>query len=323
MVTGGHNVRAALMLGVLALASACAPEPEPLLRVGTNVWPGYEPLYLARDLGYLEGSPVRLVEYASATDVVRSFLNHAIEAAALTLDEALLLVDLGQEPRVVLVMDFSHGADVILGSAGMRRLTDLKGRRIGVESGALGAYVLTRALQQGGMSLSEVSVVPMPVSEHEQAFLQHEVDAVVTFEPVRTRLLKRGAVRLFDSSEIPGEIVDVLVVRRDILERQPGAVQRLRRDWFRARAWFTAQPDDAAERMARNEGISAPEFLAAVQLLRIPDLRENQRLLAGPRAGLYEPLRRLEGVMQAQKLLAGKHNPDSLLEAGLPDASAP
>ncbi|MDO9372116.1 MAG: ABC transporter substrate-binding protein [Gammaproteobacteria bacterium] len=323
MVTGGHIVRVALMLGVLALAPACAPEPEPPLRVGTNVWPGYEPLYLARDLGYLEGSPVRLVEYASATDVVRAFLNHAIEAAALTLDEALLLADLGQEPRVVLVMDFSHGADVILGHADTQRLTDLKGRRIGVESGALGAYVLTRALQQSRMSLGEVSVVPMPISEHERAFLQHEVDAVVTFEPVRTRLLKRGAVRLFDSSEIPGEIVDVLVVRRDILERQPEVVKRLLRDWFRALAYLTAHPDDVAGRMAPREGISAAEFLAALQLLRIPDLSENRRLLAGPQAGLYEPLRRLEGVMQAQRLLARKNNPDRLLDNGLLDESAP
>lgn len=314
-----------LVIGVLALIMAgCTPQPPPPLRIGTNVWPGYEPLYLARDLGYLDGSPVQLVEYDSATDVVRAFLNHAIEAAALTLDEALLLADLGREPRVVLVMDFSHGADVILGHADMQRLTDLKGRRIGVESGALGAYVLTRALQQGGMSLGEVSVVPMPVSEHEHAFLRREVDAVVTFEPVRTRLLKHGAARLFDSREIAGEIVDVLVVRRDYLEREPGVVKRLLRDWFRALAYLEAQPDDAAERMARREGVSAAEFLAALQLLRIPGQRENRRLLAGPQAGLHEPLRRLEGVMRAQQLLAGK-NPSakSLLDAGLLDEGAP
>lgn len=322
-MTTGRQIRWALIIGVLALTPACTPEPEPPLRVGTNVWPGYEPLYLARDLGYLEGSPARLVEYGSATDVARAFRNHAIEAAALTLDEVLQLADLGQEPRIVLAMDISHGADVILGHAGLQRLADLKGRRIGLESGALGAYMLTRALQLNTMKLEDVNVVPMPLSEQERAFFQYEVDAVVTFEPVRTRLLKRGAVRLFDSREIPGEIVDVLVVRRDVLERQPAAVQRLLRDWFRALAYLTAQPDDAMRRMAPREGISAAELRAALKLLHIPDLRENRRLLEGPQAGLYEPLRRLESVMRAQKLLAGKNNPGRLLAAGLLGESAP
>ena len=54
----------AVVLIVLLACVGCTPDPEPILRVGTNVWPGYEPLYLARDLGYLDES-IRLVEYSS------------------------------------------------------------------------------------------------------------------------------------------------------------------------------------------------------------------------------------------------------------------
>ncbi len=323
MKTGKYIGRVALIICTLVLTAACTPEPPPPLRVGTNVWPGYEPLYLARDLGYLGGSPAHLVEYGSATDVARAFSNKAIEVAALTLDEALLLISSGQDLRVVLVTDISHGADVLLGRAGMQRLADLKGRRIGVENTALGAYLLTRALQLNGMSLGQVSAVPMSVDEHERAFLENKVDAVVTFDPVRTRLLSRGAVQLFDSSQIPGEVVDVLVVRRDVLEQQPAAVKRLLHDWFRALAYLKANPNDAAERMARREGLSTPEFLAAWQLLQVPDLSENRRLLAGPQAALHEPLRRLESVMREQKLLTGKTATGALLDGGLLDGDAP
>ena len=323
MATGRHVGSVALIIGVLVLVVGCTPEsPPPLLRVGTSVWPGYEPLYLARELGYLEGSSIRLVEHDSATDVIRAFRNHAIEAAALTLDEVLLLTDSGQHPRVVLVMDISHGADVILGHAGIRRITDLKGRRVGVENTATGAYMLTRALQRNGMELDQITLVPMPSYEHERAFLNNTVDAVVTFEPTRTRLLKQGAVRLFDSSEIAGEIVDVLVVRHDILQRQPEAVERLLRDWFRALAYLAAEPQDAAARMAAREGLTPHEFLAALQLLRIPTLSENRGLLAGPQAGLRAPLRRLESVMQAKKLLVGNADHGSLLEGGLLEGGA-
>ena len=63
---------------------------SPIL-LGTNVWPGYEPLYLARSLGYWDDSSVKLVEYSSASQVIRAFRNDAIHIAALTLDEVLLL----------------------------------------------------------------------------------------------------------------------------------------------------------------------------------------------------------------------------------------
>lgn len=305
-----------LVIGMLALIMAgCTPQPPPPLRVGTNIWPGYGPLYLARDLGYFEGGPVRLVEYASTTEVIRAFRNHAIEAAAVTLDEALLLVDSGQQPRVVLVMDISNGADVILGRAGMQSLADLKGRRVGVENGALGAYVLTRALTLAGMAPEQMQIVPLPVFAHEQVFLGNEVDAVVTFEPVRTRLLQQGAVKLFDSSQLPGEIVDVLVVQRDYLEHETASVAGLVQQWFRALAYVRAQPEDAAAQMARRMGLGAHELLAALQLLQIPDVVQNRRMLQGPDAELITPIQRMELSMRAQKLLRNDVDANALLDA--------
>ncbi|MCW9015004.1 MAG: ABC transporter substrate-binding protein [Gammaproteobacteria bacterium] len=134
---------------------ACDPAPEnrTALRIGTNVWPGYEPLYLARHLGYLEGQNIRLVEYSSASQVIRSYRNDLIDAAAMTLDEALLLLDQGYHPKVVLVMDVSDGADVIIGKPDIREFKDLINKKVGVENTALGAFFLARALEKHGMTV--------------------------------------------------------------------------------------------------------------------------------------------------------------------------
>ena len=62
-------------------------EPEAALRIGTNVWIGSEPLYLARELGRLDPTAVQLVEYPSASEVLRAFRNQAIDGMVISLDE--------------------------------------------------------------------------------------------------------------------------------------------------------------------------------------------------------------------------------------------
>ena len=64
----------------------CAREPESALRIGTNVWIGSEPLYLARELGRLDPATVQLVEYPSASEVLRAFRNQAIDGMVISLD---------------------------------------------------------------------------------------------------------------------------------------------------------------------------------------------------------------------------------------------
>ncbi len=287
---------------VLLACVGCTPEPEPILRVGTNVWPGYEPLYLARDLGYLDGS-IRLVEYSSATQVISAYRNGAIEAAALTLDEALLLTQHGPAPRVILVMDISHGGDVILGAPRLRRLADLKGRRVGVEHSATGAYVLSRALRLAGLTRADVRLIPLEVDEHERAFRDGRVDAVVTFEPVRSKLLAAGARQLFDSSQIPGEIMDVLVVRPDRLDRHRRQIVALLAGWFRALDDLRRAPRDVAPRIAKRLRLSVDQVLASYDGLRLPDAARNRALLTGDPPELALAARRLADVMVAEKLL--------------------
>lgn len=96
------------------LVTACLSPPPSPVKLGTNLWPGYEPLYLAREQGYLSGDSVALVELLSASEVMRAYRNGAIDAAALTLDEVISLREAGLRPVIVQVADISNGADVIL-----------------------------------------------------------------------------------------------------------------------------------------------------------------------------------------------------------------
>jgi NitT/TauT family transport system substrate-binding protein len=233
-----------------------------------------------------------------------------------SLDELFALAVDGLEPRIVAVVDVSHGADVVVGRSGMRTMKDLRGKRVAVESGALGAFVLARALTLNGMAARDVSIVPLESNEHPAAFEQGQVDGAVTFDPYRTQMLAAGAHTLFDSSQIPGEIVDLLAVRASVLEKNPLAVQTLLTGWFKALDHLEREPSDAAARMAVREQITAEQFLQALRGLRIPSRADNLKMLAGATPGLVVSGRRLLTLMVEEKLLRGTLDIERLLAPG-------
>lgn len=304
------------LLGSLALCffSACSrPEATPL-RVGSELWPGYEPFFVARHLGYLDEKQVRLTEFSSTSDILRAFANGTIEAGLMTLDEALVLAQDVPDVRLVLVTDVSNGGDVIMAKPEITSLKDLKGRRIGAETSALGAYVLLRALQLAGMTAQEVEIVPLEFSEHETALKQGTVDAVVTYEPTRTKLRNSGARQIFDSTQIPGEIVDVLVVRGAALQAHPENVKHLLQAYYRGRAYFKEHPQEAARIAAARAKISPEEFLSSLQGLVLPEAAESRRMLIGQPPTLLKNAQSLMAIMLEKGLLRKEVEVKALFE---------
>lgn len=307
-------VRAAIyiwlcMFSALAIAG-CAEDRATPLHIATNVWPGYEPLYLARSLGYFNESAVRFHEMTTSSDVLKAFRNRTVDVAALTLDEALLLVQDGLDARILLVTDISNGADVIIAKPAIKSVRDLKGKRVGVESMALGAYVLNRALDMAGLTPRDVTVVPITVGEHEKAYVSGKIDAVVTFEPAKTKLIALGGRSIFDSRQIPNEIIDVIVVRADILQAKSGQLKELEEGWYKALEYIQKNHADATLRMGKREGVTAAQFSDELKGMIIPDRNENRRLLSG---ALLVPARRLAEVMVQGKLLSKPVDPAKLL----------
>jgi NitT/TauT family transport system substrate-binding protein len=294
---------AAASLSVLLPLSGCMREPDTALRIGTNVWIGSEPLYLARELGRLDPATVQLVEYPSASEVLRAYRNQAIDGMVISLDELFGLAVDGLQPRVILVVDVSHGADVVVGRRGMRSMHDLKGKSVAVESGALGAFVLSRALALNGMQASDVNVVHLESNEQPGAFERGQVDGAVTFDPYRTQLLRAGATTLFDSTRIPGEIVDLLAVRAGVVEKRPKALQALLAGWFDALDYMKRDPKDAARRMGIRQQTTGEQFLEALGGLRIPSRDENLKMLGGSAPELAVTGHKLMDLMLEAKLL--------------------
>jgi NitT/TauT family transport system substrate-binding protein len=157
-----------------------------------------------------------------------------------------------------------------------------------------------------------VEIVPMEFSEHEIAFKEGRVDAVVTFDPVRTKLRNAGAHQIFDTTQIPGEIVDVLVVRDAYLQAHPDTVKRLIQAYYRGRAYMKEQPQEAAQFAAAREKITPEEFLASLEGLLLPNAPESRQMLMGQPPTLLKNAQRLAAVMREQGLLRKVVNVEAL-----------
>jgi NitT/TauT family transport system substrate-binding protein len=308
-----RKIRWLLGAVVTLLLIGCSAEVEKSLRVGTNLWPGYETLYLARERGYFEGSPVHLVELSSATDVMHAFRNDVLEVAALTLDEALTLLQTETDLQIILVMDSSSGADVLLAKPAIQRLSDLKGKRIAVENNAVGALLLARALEVAKLSMTEVEIVPATVSGYYELYKQGKVDAVVTFDPVRTQLMKEGAEILFDSGDIPGQIVDVLVARKSLIANRPEALQALVDGQFKALDYLFNYPKEAAKVIAPRLAITPAELTEGYKGMVLPGQVGNSRFMSGDKPELEEIAEELVFMMLEKKLLFKRPQLDELI----------
>ena len=227
---------------------------EAPLKIGTYPWLGFSTLYHAKALGLFNDKEVTLVDLGNTREVAKAFSEGSVDAAALTLDEALRLAYMRTPGTVVMVFGHSKGGDALVARPGITTIGELRGRRVGVETSSEGDYLLERMLGEGGMHRSDVRIVDIDFDRQEQAYLAGEVDALVTMDPVRSRLLGLGARVLYSSRNIEGELLDVLLVNKEALERQPENVTRAVAAHFRSLDLMMDDPMAAAMRLRAKYG---------------------------------------------------------------------
>lgn len=307
------------------LVAGCSVDSATPVRLGTNVWLGYEPLYLARHEGFINEDIVHMVEYANSSDVLRGLKTGVLDAGALTLDEIINLESEGVIDDFVIfhVLDISDGADAIIARPPIASLEDLAGKRVGYEVTALGSYFLQRAVDFAGMNIGRLDLVNVEIDDQVAAWEAGEVDALNTFDPVRTKLLSQGAVEIFTSRDIPGEIVDLLVVREGILRDRPEVIRHIIDGWFEAIQLIEDKPSYAYPIMDQRLQIGAEGIAQAYQGIRIPPRAEVKAMLTGRSPQLMESARIMQRIMLQSDLLAQPINLPNLFSEEIPGLESP
>ncbi len=269
----------ALLVLVLAACAGGSPGAEPL-RLRLVTWPGYAPLYAVAEHDLAAPTVLDVSTSELAQDNYRAFAEGRVDVLATTLHSAIQFYDQGTEAVIILVTDYSNGADGIIARPGIEEISDLRGQRVGVESGSISHYVLLRALEQADISEDEVDVVNVVVGEASAAIDDGTVDAAVVWEPVLSAYVKTHNVPpLFTTAAIPNEVVDVLIVHPELIEERPEDLTNLLRGWNEAVRLWREQSPQISTTMARAMTVSTDELREQLAKIELVDLSRNSRLL--------------------------------------------
>ena len=269
----------------LALGACLAPWQQRQVRLAIVDWPAYEYFYLAsrKGLDLQQGYRLQVDQFGSLQDQRRAFSRGDVEAIATTLPEAIAICREAPArcPSIVLVLDDSNGADQVVAGSRWRSVAELKGQRVGLEPSVLGEFMLLRAVQGQGLKLADFKLRYDGPKALVSQLQRGVVDAIVTYSPHSDGLVADPRFRvLFSSSQIPGEVVDVLAVSPELLRRDSKQVAALVRTWWAARQLAAEEPQQATALMAQRQGVTPEQFLSSQRLIRYPDRNQQAGLLA-------------------------------------------
>lgn len=285
------------------------------LRFGSNLWPGYEPIYLAQEYNLLHKKNIHLVEFTSTSQVIRAFRNKVINSAGVTLDEVFYLKEAKLRPKIVMILDISDGADVLIAKPNIQSIANLKNKKIGVENTALGAFFLSRILEMANLSVSDVKIIPLEIQEQKNAFIQNKVDAVVTFRNFLENF-PDGKI-IFDSTRIPYEIVDVLVIDEDFIRSNRKLVKEFMNIWFQSQRMIQEQPEVNIQIMANREKIPAKIFKESMDFLKVPSIEENYQLLKNQNKAFLFSLSNMHKYLQTKEIVKMESESYDLIDSSL------
>src|SRR5215469_14056471 len=183
------------------------------IKLGYSDWPGYTVMEIAKQKGWFKeaGLDVNLVwfDYGASID---AFNSGKVDADMIVAGDDMVSGASGAKSKIVCLVDYSEGSDMIVGAPGINSIKDLKGKKVGVELTLVEHELLLQALKVNGMSQSDVTLVGTSTDKTPQTLASGSVAAIGAWYPISGQALKTvaGSKKLFTSADAKGLIFDVI-----------------------------------------------------------------------------------------------------------------
>jgi NitT/TauT family transport system substrate-binding protein len=229
------------LLGLMLAAQQPAVAAEKTsFKVAWSIYVGWMPWDYAQQSGILKkwadkyGIKIELTQINDYVESINQYTAGTYDACVMTNMDMLTIPSAGGVDSTALIVgDYSNGNDgVVLKGAG-KKLADIKGLSVNLVELSVSHYLLARGLDTVGLKERDIKVVNTSDADIVAAFATPSVTATVTWKPQLSTVTAMPKTSLvFDSSKIPGEILDLMVVNTKMLKDNPKLGRALVGAWY-------------------------------------------------------------------------------------------
>jgi outer membrane protein OmpA-like peptidoglycan-associated protein/ABC-type taurine transport system substrate-binding protein len=184
------------------------------------------------------------------------------------------------------MVDWSRGADGVIGKQGIRSIEDLAGKTVAFAPYTPSHFLLWNGLKSSGLTTEQrneifaKAVHTKDGIEPATLFAQQKVDAAVAWDPdMSDAVTKRpGSRKIYDTRIANHLIADILVVSDRFAQRCPQTLVKLAQGWLEGVEFIKAQPNRAYTLIGTIKDFNIPEDLAKTMLggVRLADYADNK-----------------------------------------------
>jgi len=224
--------------------------------IGLVTWPGYGPLFIAKEKNLVTGLNIDLKVIDDTAARRAAFKSGAIDMIAETVDSfASGKPGYQMGSKTVYKTDESRGGDGLIADDSIKNINDLKGKKVAFPEGLPGHFLLLKLLNMHGMSQNDIKATYMEADAAGQAFVAKKVDAAVTWEPFVTESTDKskgghGKI-LLTSADAEGFIVDVMVCSEETIKKRAADIQKVVDAHFAGLAYLKSHPQEGYQIMAK------------------------------------------------------------------------
>lgn len=220
------------------------------------------------------GIDIKVTQLNDYVESINQYTAGQFDGCTMTNMDALTIPAAGGVDSTALIVgDFSNGNDGLVIKGEGKTLADLKGMSINLVELSVSHYFLARALERADLSEKDVKVVNTSDADIAAAFDTDDVQAVATWNPMLADIkAKPGSTEVFDSSKIPGEIMDMMVVNSETLKDNPALGKALTGAWFEIMALMSSDSAEgraALEHMAKASGTDLAGYRSQLATTRL------------------------------------------------------
>lgn len=314
-------IGAVLVAALFSLSTSVQAKEKTEFKIAWTIYVGWMPWDYGHASGIVDkwadkyGIKIEVVQVNDYVESINQYTAGQFDATVMTNMDALTIpAASGVDSTALIVGDFSNGNDGVVLKGANKSLKDIKSQPVNLVELSVSHYLLARGLESVGMTERDVKVINTSDADLVAAYTSGSVSAVTTWNPLLSEITALpNTSKVFDSSMIPGEIIDLLVVNTETLATNPKLGKALTGAWYEIMGIMSAKSAQASKAktiMAEASGTDLAGYES--------QLASTKMFYQAKNAVAFTRSTELKDTMQKVCEFSFKHG---LLGEGAPDAT--